>query len=132
MERLILDGDARVLQHILTAPPEKIKLSSVAAEESIAGRLANIQRARGGKGPISVAQAHRDLLQTLNDLRGFDILAYSEDAERIFQGFDAKIRRVGSQDCRIAAQAIAENMMVVTRNLRDFEAIGVRCVDWSA
>jgi predicted nucleic acid-binding protein len=40
--------------------------------------------------------------------------------------------RIGAQDCRIAAQAMAHEMVVVTRNVRDFQAIGASCEDWSA
>jgi len=129
--RLILEGDATVRRHLLTAPPEQVWLSSVAAEETLAGRLANIQRARGGKGPITPAQAHEDLTRTLMDLCNFQVLPFSEAAESIFQSLPARAKRVGSQDCRIAAQAVAAGMIVVTRNLRDFEEIGVACTDWT-
>lgn len=39
--------------------------------------------------------------------------------------------RIGSQDCRIAAQAMTHGLTVITRNLRDFEQIGAPCEDWS-
>lgn len=131
MLRLVLEGNAAVRHHLLTVPPEQVWLSSVAGEETLAGRLANIQRARGGKGPVTLAQAPEDLTQTLMDLCQFQILPFSEAAESVFQDLPARAKRVGSQDCRIAAQAVATSMIVVTRNLRDFEAIGVACTDWT-
>jgi tRNA(fMet)-specific endonuclease VapC len=129
--RLILDGDTTVQRTLLTVPPQEVWLSSVAAEETIAGRLSNIQRARSGKGPLTMAQAHEDLAKTLVDLSAFQILPYSDAAESIFQSLSSKAKRIGSQDCRIAVQAIAEGMIVVTRNLSDFQAIGAPCIDWS-
>ncbi len=60
------------------------------------------------------------------------ILAYSAQADVIFHSFPASVIRIGAQDCRIAAQALAHDLIVVTRNLRDFEAIGAPCADWSA
>ena len=44
----------------------------------------------------------------------------------------APTKRVGTNDRRVAAIAIAYNMIVVTRNVRHFEQIGgVRLEDWS-
>jgi hypothetical protein len=43
----------------------------------------------------------------------------------------ASVKRIGPQDCRIAAQALAHGLIVITRNLRDFNAIGAPCEDWS-
>ena len=132
MLRLVREGNVAVQRHLLAVPPERVWLSSVAAEEAVAGRLANIQRARSGKGPVTLAQAHGDLTNTLMDLCHFRILPFSEAAESVFGSLPARAKRVGSQDCRIAAQAVAAGVIVVTRNLRDFEDIGVACTDWSS
>ena len=107
-------------------------LSSVAAEEFIVGRLNSINRARAPRTSLSLARAHDDFAEALIDLRLLPILTYSEDAEKIFQTFTPAQIRIGAQDCRIAAQALAHNLSVVTRNVRDFEAIGAPCADWSA
>ena len=43
-----------------------------------------------------------------------------------------QVRRIGSQDCRIAASAIAAGWIVVTANQKDFSRIpGVQFEDWS-
>jgi predicted nucleic acid-binding protein len=110
---------------------DSVFLSSVAAEEFLMGRLNGINRARSGRNSLSVPRAHDDLAKALADIQLFPLFIYNQQAEAIFQGFPASIRRVGQQDCRIAAQALAHGMTVVTRNLRDFEAIGAPCVDWS-
>jgi predicted nucleic acid-binding protein len=70
-------------------------------------------------------------VQTLSDLRLLPILPYSDEADAIFRTFSAATIRRGPQDARIAAQAIAHGMTVVTRNLGDFTAIGAPCEDWS-
>ncbi|MCX6365832.1 MAG: hypothetical protein NTX57_03890 [Armatimonadetes bacterium] len=131
MVRLIQAGNAAVLSYLVAIPADRIWLSSIAAEEILAGLLANINRARTRKPPFRLGEAHSDLAKNLEDLRWFSILAYSEEAETIFQDFSPASKRTGSQDCRIAAQALSENLVVVTRNLTDFETIGVACVDWS-
>ena len=109
----------------------KIWLSSVAAEELLTGSLSGLNRARSPRNSLSLAQAHADFAQALEDVRLFPMLIYSEAAESIFKTFSPATIRNGSQDCRIAAQTIAHNMVVVTRNLRDFEATGAPCEDWS-
>ena len=108
-----------------------IYLSSIAVEEILAGYMANLNRARSGKFPLTVPTAHDDLISTLKVFQNFDILTYSPAAESVFASFSADVKRRGTQDCRIAAQAIAHNLTVVTRNLQDFQRTGALCVDWT-
>ena len=93
--------------------------------------MANLNRARSGKFPISVPEAHDDLISTLEAMKHFSILTYSKETEVVFQSFAKSVTRIGTQDCRIAAQAIAHQLTVVTRNLQDFQRIGAPCVDWT-
>jgi tRNA(fMet)-specific endonuclease VapC len=112
--------------------PADILVSSVVAEEFITAHMASLNRARSKRTSLSLPRAHEDFAQALQDLRTFPLLVFSPEAEAIFNTFPPAIIRIGAQDCRIAAQAMAEDMTVITRNLRDFEAIGARCEDWSA
>ena len=129
--RLYAEGDVgtveRVFSHI-----DRVFLSSVTVEEMVVGRLNIVNRARGGKTPISLPESHEEFAELLADIRPFPVLVYSSKAEARFQAFPAALRRRGPQDCRIAAQALAHGVTVVTRNRRDFEAIGAPCDDWSA
>lgn len=129
--RLYVTGDPRVVQSV-AARLDSIRLSSITVEEMVVGRLNLINRARSAKAPISVAEAHEEFAELLDDVRPFPLLIYSEEADRVFRAFPASVRRIGPQDCRLAAQAIAHGLIVVTRNRRDFEAIGAPCEDWSA
>lgn len=108
-------------------------LSSVAAEELLVGRMNGINRARAPR--TSLSRAHEDFVQSLEDLRLspilLPILTFSEEAEAIFKTFSPAQLRIGTQDCRIAAQALAHHLTVITRNVRDFNAIGAPCADWS-
>ena len=129
--KLVIAGDEAVLQRV-NQNLENLWVSSVVAEEFIVVFMSGLNRARSPRNSLSLPRAHRDLAQALEDLRIFPIFVYSNEAEAIYQAFAPATLRIGSQDCRIAAQAMAHNMTVVSRNLRDFQAIGAPCEDWSA
>lgn len=64
------------------------------------------------------------------------VLPFDSDAARAY-GDIAAVRRsagrpVAPTDCQIAAIAASHNMVVATRNIRDFEGMGIEIVDpWS-
>lgn len=107
-------------------------ISSVTAEEWLIAYMNGINRSRSQRTSLSLPRAHRDFAQALEDLRTFPLFVFSDEAEAVYRTFTPATLRIGPQDCRIAAQAIAHQMVVVTRNLRDFQAIGAPCEDWSA
>lgn len=129
--KLVFTGDENTAKRI-QEHEDSIFLSSVAAEEWLVGYMAGINRARTARNALSLPRAHEDFARAIEDIRYFPLFIYSPEAEAIYQTFSPATLRIGPQDCRIAAQALAHGMIVVTRNLRDFEAIGALCEDWSA
>ena len=109
-----------------------VSLSSITVEEMLVGRLNLINRARSGRTPIRLSEAHAGLSEMLEDITPFRIHSYCAEAEQVFGTYPPSIRRIGPQDCRLAAHAMARNFAVVTRNVRHFDAIGIPCEDWSA
>ena len=62
----------------------------------------------------------------------FPTRSFTESAIARFEDFRSLRLNVGSMDLRIAAIAIENNSIVVTRNRRDFDRIpGVVSEDWS-
>ena len=61
------------------------------------------------------------------------VLPFDSDAARIYGHLVAARRSAGrpvaSADCQIAAIAAARRMRIATRNVRDFEDMGVEIVD---
>ena len=57
----------------------------------------------------------------------FDIVPFDEHAATIYSDLFPKLEKIGKIpqdfDLQIASIAIANNMILVTRNIRDFEAI---------
>jgi tRNA(fMet)-specific endonuclease VapC len=131
MLKLAVEGDEEVARRV-RLNLDGIWVSSVVAEEFLVVFMGGLNRSRGARNSLSLTRAHRDFAQALEDLRIFPTLVYSDEAHGVYQTFPPAILRIGAQDCRIAAQAMAHEMVVVTRNVRDFQAIGASCEDWSA
>ncbi len=126
---LAFNGNERVLARIRQAKSQNIRLSSIAAEESIRGALSVIHRCQATAG---LPAAHRFFTRLLSFLYEYRIHTYNDEAALVYSSFPAQVKRLGTQDCRIAASAIAAGWIVVTANLKDFSQIpGVQFEDWS-
>lgn len=109
--------------------PAPVRLSSVAAEEFLRGTLGLVNKQRDKPGAPA---AHALFVSVLQEVGRYEILAYDADAARVYASFSAQVRRVGTQDCRIAASAISRGLTVITANQKDFSRIpGVKFEDWS-
>jgi tRNA(fMet)-specific endonuclease VapC len=127
-----LYGDARVTARFHDVPEESVRISIVSVAEILQGLLAAVNRSQS-RGKTDICTAYADLLEAQADLATFLTAPYSTQAEAIYQAFPPAIKRVGTNDCRIAATAIANNLIVVTRNTRHFERIpGVKFEDSTA
>ena len=129
--KLLLQGNTAVVRRAQEHAGQ-LWLSSVAAEELIAVHMNTMNKARAPRTSLSLSRAHTDFVETLADLRSLPILAFGEVAAQVYATLPAKAIRSGSQDSRIAAQALAHGMTVITRNISDFAAIGAAYADWSA
>ena len=114
---------------ILSQPPELIFISVITVEEILRGALASVNKAKRQSSVVIAYQYFDTLFSALNQ---FQILPYNTKAESIYQSLDAKIKRIGTQDCRISAIAAAHNLTIVTVNVSDFSRIGLVDVeDWT-
>ena len=78
-----------------------------------------------------------DIESMLRDAFENRVLPFDSDAARAYADIAAKRRSAGRPvapaDCQIAAIARSRDMAVATRNVRDFEDIGIEIVDpWTA
>jgi tRNA(fMet)-specific endonuclease VapC len=138
MLRFLFDTDHLTLYHhrhpqlmhrMEMQPPDAVGVSAVTAEESMRGRLAALSRARNG--PMRILQ-YRHLLESLNLLSQFIQVPYDQASENHFQQLRTSRLKVGTQDLKIAAIALANNLILLTRNRRDFGRIpGLSLDDWS-
>ena len=109
-----------LVSHIQRVDDREIALPSPTVAELLRGRAEFAVKAS----PEQVVVAHQQLRQTQLLIAQFNILLFGErDAEvlkRIQKKFKSKKRYV---DLMIAAMAIAENHIVVTRNTKHFKDV---------
>jgi len=104
----------------------------VVAEELIRGQLDSVRRAQSGRGPVSLEVAYDYFAETLTNLRGARLLAYTAAAHSLFLAWRAAKVRVGTNDLRIAAICIAHGAKLVTRNARDYAQVpGLNLEVWN-
>jgi tRNA(fMet)-specific endonuclease VapC len=116
-------------RRILAEAPEHLFVSLITVEEIISGGLSSVNRAR--QTPIIVSK-YKDFGWLFDTLHQFQILPYTSAAEQIYRAMTTRQKRVGTQDCRIAATAMALGYTVVTANTTDFYNIGGLAVeDWT-
>jgi len=119
----------QLVDKILSTSPQQIFISIITVEEIIQGALASIQKTRQKS---SVTYVYRYFEELFAALHYFQILPYTSEAEKIYQSLPTRVKRIGTQDCRIAAVARSKGYVLVTANVADFDKIGiVQIEDWT-
>jgi tRNA(fMet)-specific endonuclease VapC len=109
--------------------PDLIAVSVVTVEESLRGRLAVLARRSSGE---ERERAYAKLMETVRFFASIQVVLFDARCEEQFQALRSRCVRVGTQDLRIAATALAHGFTLVTRNRRDFERVpGLTVEDWS-
>ncbi|NEO94786.1 MAG: type II toxin-antitoxin system VapC family toxin [Moorea sp. SIO3G5] len=122
-------GHEPLAQRLITIPPTQIAITVISVEELIRGRLAQIRKATN---PQERVYAYDWFTRTVEFLRDFTVLGYDAQAEAHFQSLLAQKIRIGTQDLKIAAIALSQGAILITRNRKDFErVIGLTLEDWS-
>lgn len=125
-------GVAAIQARFATISPDDQYVPVVVAEELLRGRLETIRRAQSPQGKLSLPIAYTFFEATLKGIHRFQLLSYTSVADSHFRLFRAAKLRVGTQDLRIAAIAVAHDAQLVTRNRRDYEQIpGLKLDVWA-
>jgi len=112
----------------LDASGEVITTSIVSVEEQLRGWLAQIHRLRDPHRQIVPYVRLAKLVEFLSDWR---VLNWNEPAADVFVKLRRERIRVGTQDLKIAAVALANDAILLSANLIDFQKIpGLRVEDW--
>ena len=125
-----IDAASPITRHIASLAPDRVVISAVTLAEVMRGMLNLLQRMeKAGKD----AAGYAALLRVDYALHRFPLVQYADSAHTHFVEFAPSIRRLGRPDCQIAAIALANEYIIVTRNVRHFSQIpGVLCEDWTS
>jgi tRNA(fMet)-specific endonuclease VapC len=122
-------GHPQVVARVSQIPAAQLAIAIVTAEELIRGWLAVIRRA---KTVAELGRGYTHFGQTLPFINTIQVVNFDPDSELMYQELRARRLKVGSQDLRIAAIALAAQAIVVTRNHRDFAQVsGLVLEDWA-
>ena len=132
MPRLMLDADIcihalrgnvpEVTDHLARTRPEDVAISSVVAAELWTGVMKSRERSRNG-------QALREFLAFV------EVLDWPVGAVEVYgtirAALEARGRSIGAMDLLIAAHAIYERAILVTRNRSEFRRVpGLKVEGW--
>lgn len=127
---LSLRGHPAISRRVESADPASLFVCTIAVEEVAGGQIGRINALRSRN--RSMGRESRFLADLIRSFSTLQILPYTDEAEQLYQSWTAKQKRVGPNDCRIAASAILAGFTVVTCNGKDFSAIpGAAWSDWS-
>ncbi len=107
---------------------EEVGLPIVAVEEHLRAWLAAIHRARE---PLKQIFPYMEFSRFLDFLRNATIAAWDEPAAAHFVRLRKLAVRIGTQDLKIAAIALANGATLLSANLVDFQKVpGLHVEDW--
>lgn len=122
-------GHPRVLQNVMKHINDPLALTVITVEEQLTGWQTALRKARDD---ARRAEVYRRMALAVEDLAGWHVFPFSLSA----MGRHAQLLRqhlnVGSNDLKIAAVALENRGIIVTRNVRDFARVpNLVWEDWS-
>jgi tRNA(fMet)-specific endonuclease VapC len=114
----------------LDSADDEVVVSLVSFEEQMRGWLAYLARA---KSPGELVVAYGKLRALLEDFNTRPVLDFDEKCAAEFERLVRSKLRVGTMDLRIAAIALANDALLLSKNLTDFLKVpGLQVADWTA
>jgi tRNA(fMet)-specific endonuclease VapC len=125
---LFQHGQRKLVERVARLPQEQVTTTIVTLEEQVRGRFNLVRRAETIE---QLVNAYQRLQEAMVFFQRFQVLEFSLSAGTCYQSLKDQKLRVGSRDLRIAAIALANDGIVVTRNQKDFSQVpGLKIEDW--
>lgn len=119
---------AILTQRLLASEDQRIVTTVITVEEQMRGWLAEINRWRDIRRQRSAYDRLAMLVEFLNE---WETLRIDEDAVDRFDYLQKQRIRIGTQDLKIAAIALAQSALLLSANLRDFRRVpGLNVRNW--
>ena len=126
---LLQRGNANVTSRYDETSDEELAVSVVGYEEQFRGWQGLINRVKNSE---HLLLAYQSLRETKEFYCGFRMLDFDFRANNIYVDLRQNHRRNGTMDLRIAATALANNAILITRNTRDFAEIeNLKIENWA-
>ena len=110
--------------------PTDFFVSVISFHEQASGWNTYLSRA---KTPRDIIRAYQMFERVLGDFSTRQVLPFDEAASEVFESLKKQRVRVGTLDLRIASIAIAKQLTLLSRNLKDFLKVpGLDVEDWPA
>jgi tRNA(fMet)-specific endonuclease VapC len=125
-----------LVQQIDAVGINRIAITSITVEESIRGWLSEVGKASQVSQSQSQAKrlsiAYQNLCDVVQFLSQFQMVNFTEEAHDRFIDLRRQGIRIGTQDLRIAAICLVNQLTLVTRNRQDFTQVpGLVLQDWT-
>lgn len=122
-------GNSLIKSRLENCASDEIAITIITDEEQLRGRLAQIKKASSIQTRIEAYRWLRETIELFAELPVVDLDVGSCNQDELLS---KQKLRIGTQDRRIAAIALAKNAIVVTRNQNDFGQIaGLKIEDWT-
>jgi tRNA(fMet)-specific endonuclease VapC len=128
---LFQHGNAAVERRVRSTSPTDLAVSIITVEEQLSGWYSALRRV---KRPDEIGRVYDNFTATLSFLAGlqWQFLSFSLNAVHRFDALVSLRLPIGRMDLRIAAIALENQAIVVTRNVRDFGRVpGLTIEDWT-
>ena len=129
----ILDQDSieafNLGRRLAASAEADVVVSIITYEEQMRGWPAYLARANT---PLKQIEAYAKLRRHVERFRCIPLLDYDEKAATVYERLRQSRIRIGTKDLQIAAIAIANDAVLLTRNLSDFSKVpDLKAEDWS-
>jgi tRNA(fMet)-specific endonuclease VapC len=122
------EASHRLITRMDESSDQAFATSIISVEEQMRGWLAEIHRRREISKQIAAYDRLADLIDFWNQ---WNIVRMDDRAAEVCEQLKKQRIRVGTQDLKIAAIALASGARLLSANLRDFERVaGLQVEDW--
>jgi tRNA(fMet)-specific endonuclease VapC len=121
---------AALIGRIALHATESFSFSVVSFHEQVLGAHTFLSRAQTSR---DVVRGYRLLDEIIRGFSAASILPFDDAASGVFDDLTVRRVRIATMDLRIAAIALTNNTVLLTRNVRDFGKVpGLTTEDWTA
>ena len=122
-------GHPEVSARIEATPADQLAVTIITIEEQLRAWYTQVRRARDRD---RLARAYQGLLEVAETSKYIRVLPFTSRAVGRYLDLRNQLPRLGKMDLSIAAIALENDGIVVTRNRRDFEQVPhLQLEDWS-